>query len=52
MLSQRPDHDNGSKDNEEVVALPDSLFTRALNAEKEDRHIIEQQKEDMEVVEE
>ena len=51
-LSRRPDHDDRSKDNEEVVALPDSLFARALNAGKEDRCILEQQKEDAEVTEE
>ena len=35
-----------------MVALPDSLFTRALNVGKEDRHILERQKEDKEMAEE
>jgi len=30
LLSRRPDYDNGSKDNEEVVALPESLFIKAI----------------------
>ena len=51
-LSRRPDHDNGSKDNEEVVALPDSLFARALNVGKEDKHILKRQKEDREIIKE
>ena len=51
-LSRRLDHDNGSQDNEEVVALPDSLFARALRAGEEDKQILEQQKEDKEVVNE
>jgi len=29
-LSRRPDYDDGSKDNEEVVALPESLFIKAI----------------------
>jgi len=29
-LSRRPDYNNGSKDNEEVVALPESLFIKAI----------------------
>ena len=44
-LSRRPDHDDGSQDNEEVVALPDSLFARAIAAGKEDRQILDKQKE-------
>ena len=52
VLSRRPDHDNGLKDNEEVVVLPDSLFVRALNAGKKDKRILEQQREDTEMVEE
>ena len=51
-LSQQPDHDNGSKDNEEVVALPNSLFARALNMGKEDKDILKRQKEDIEVAKE
>jgi hypothetical protein len=29
-LSQRPDHDDGSADNEETTALPNELFARAI----------------------
>ena len=52
VLSQWPDHDDGSKDNEEVVALLGFLFARALNMGKKDKCILNQQKEDIEVVEE
>ena len=51
-LSRRPDHDDGSQDNEEVIALPDSLFARALAAGKEDRRILDQQRENKETWEE
>ena len=51
MHSQQPDHDDGSQDNEEVVALPDSLFTRALVAGKEDKQILEHQKVEKDTVE-
>jgi hypothetical protein len=29
-LSRRPDHDDGSNNNERVVALPDSMFVNAI----------------------
>jgi hypothetical protein len=29
-LSRRPDYDDGSKDNEDVVALPDHLFIKII----------------------
>ena len=51
-LSRRPDHDDGLQDNEEVVALPDSLFARALTAGKEDKRILEGQKVDKRIFEE
>ena len=51
-LSRRPDHDDGLQDNEEVVALPDSLFVRALNTGKEDKWILERQKVDKDVFKE
>ena len=44
-LSRRPDHDDGSQDNEEVVALPDSLFARALAVGKGDKQLLDKQKE-------
>ena len=49
-LSQRPDHNNGSQDNEEVVALPDSLFARDLTVGREDKRILERQRVDKEIV--
>ena len=42
-LSRQPDHNDGSQDNEEVVALPNSLFARALSIGMEERWIWEQQ---------
>ena len=42
-LLQRPDHDDRSQDNEEVVALPDLLFARALSIRVEEKRIREQQ---------
>ena len=45
-LSRRPDHDDGSQDNEELITLPDSLFARALTIGKEEKQIREQQQED------
>jgi len=30
-LSRRPDHNNGLGDNDQVVALPDEVFTRAVS---------------------
>jgi len=38
-LSRRPDYDDGSKDNEEVVALPETLFIKAIETTGID-HII------------
>jgi len=38
-LSRRPDYNDGSKDNEEVVALPESLFIKAIETTGID-HII------------
>ena len=51
-LSRRPDHDDGSQDNEEVIALPDSLFARALTIGMEERRIQEQQQVDKHLFEE
>ena len=51
-LSRRPDHDDGSQDNEEVIALPDSLFARALTIRAEERRIRERQQEDKNLFEE
>ena len=48
-LSRQPDHDDGSQDNKEVVALPNSLFARALAAGKEDKQLLDKQKENRDV---
>ena len=51
-LSRRPDHDDRLQDNEEVVALPDSLFVRALTIGEEKKRIREQQQVDKNLFEE
>ena len=51
-LSRRPDHDDGSQDNEEVVALPDSLFARASMIGAGEKRIREQQQVDKHLFEE
>ena len=38
-LSRWPDHDDGSQDNKEIVALPNSLFARALAIGIEEKQI-------------
>jgi len=42
-LSRRPDYDDGSKDNKEVVALPESLFIKAIEMEGLDQIIAKMQ---------
>src|ERR1700682_1264598 len=42
-LSRRPDYDDGSKDNEEVVALPDKLFVRTIQTSGFDHMITDLQ---------
>src|SRR5487761_1662692 len=44
-LSRRPDFDDGSKDNEEVVALPDKLFARIIEAMALDQMVEDAQKD-------
>jgi len=44
-LSRRPDYDNGSKDNKEVVALPESLFIKAIETERLDQIIAKLQEQ-------
>ena len=51
-LSRRPDHDDGAQDNKEVVALPDSLFARALSIGMEEKRIRKQQQADKGLFEE
>jgi hypothetical protein len=42
-LSRRPDYDDRSQDNEEVTALPDSLFIKLIKAMALDKQIRNQQ---------
>jgi RNase H-like domain found in reverse transcriptase len=51
-LSRRPDYDNGSQDNEEMMVLPDSLFINLIEATALDKQIKEQQNKDKELLEE
>src|SRR6267142_4141786 len=44
-LSRRPDYDDGSKDNEGVVALPESLFIKAIETEGLDQMIATMQEQ-------
>ena len=38
-LSRRPDHDDGSEDNEQIIALPEALFVHAIQIGKLKRNI-------------
>jgi len=42
-LSRRPDHDNGSSDNEQVMALPNELFTKMIETMALDQQIRQKQ---------
>ena len=44
-LSRRPDHDDGTEDNDAVVALPDKIFTCIIQGAAFDEQIHDQQKE-------
>ena len=44
-LSRRPDFNDGSRDNEEVVALPDKLFAQIIEATVLDQMVEEAQKD-------
>jgi hypothetical protein len=44
-LSRRPDHDNGSGDNDQMVALPDDLFIRAISTATRDEELRRKQRE-------
>ena len=44
-LSRRPDFDDGSKDNEKVVALPDKLFAQIIEAMALNQMVEEAQKD-------
>jgi Integrase zinc binding domain len=50
-LSRRPDYDDGSQDNEEVTALPDSLFIKLIESTALDKQIRNQQRLDKELLE-
>ena len=43
-LSRRPDHDDGSNDNEQIVALPDDLFVKVIATATLDENICRQQR--------
>ena len=43
-LSRRPDHNDGSDDNEQIVALPDDLFVKAIAMAMLDENIHQQQR--------
>jgi hypothetical protein len=42
-LSRRPDHDDGAGDNDQVVALPDTVFARMISAATLDQTILTRQ---------
>jgi hypothetical protein len=44
-LSRRPDYDDGSKDNEDVVALPDHLFIKIIKTSELDSMLAVLQKQ-------
>jgi hypothetical protein len=50
-LSRCPDYDDGSQDNEEVTALPDSLFINLIESTALDKQIKDQQCLDKELLE-
>jgi Integrase zinc binding domain len=50
-LSRHPDYNNGSQDNEEVTALPDSLFINLIKTAALDKQIKDQQHQDKELLE-
>ena len=48
-LSRWLDHDDGSRDNEEIVVLPDSLFARVMEMGTLDKRIWDQQQVDKDI---
>jgi hypothetical protein len=50
-LSRHPDYDSGSQDNEEVMALPDSLFINLIKSTALDKQIKDKQCLDKELLE-
>lgn len=46
-LSQRPDHEDGKGDNEDMIALPDKVFARTTDLTLLDQQIEEKQWEDL-----
>jgi hypothetical protein len=38
-LSRRPDYDDGAEDNQQIVALPDEVFTRVISTATLDEKI-------------
>lgn len=48
-LSRRSDHDDGSRDNEEIVVLPDSLFVRVMEMGTLEKRIQDRQQVDKDI---
>jgi RNase H-like domain found in reverse transcriptase len=51
LLSRCPDYDNGTQDNKDITALPDSLFINLIETTALDKQIKEQQHEDKKLLE-
>jgi hypothetical protein len=52
VLSRRPDYDTGGKDNEDVIVLPEHLFTNAAEILSLEQQVCEAQEEHKEQIEE
>jgi hypothetical protein len=50
-LSRRPDFDDGSSDNEQVVALPNEVFVKVIETTALDQQIIQCQHQNLETIE-
>jgi hypothetical protein len=50
-LSRHPNYDDGSQDNEEVTALPNSLFINLIESVALDKQVKDQQRLDKELLE-
>jgi len=49
-LSRRPNHDEGSGDNEQITALPDKLFTRVIETTALDKQVRQYQSQDKKAI--
>jgi hypothetical protein len=50
-LSRRPDYDKGAEDNKDTIALPDSLFVRAIEITALEQQIDDLQKRNQSLLE-